>query len=95
MALTKEVLDDKIEVVSEYKHLQIRQATVIKEDGKEINRSYSRRRLTCGRLEGSGDDVTFADTDISKETAEIKAVAAAVWTTSVKNAWKAWLLANP
>ncbi len=91
MALTKTVLDDKIEIVTEWKHLQIREATVIKDDGTEISRSYHRRTLQCGTIDGSDN---FVDTDISSESTEIKAIAAAVWTQSVKDAWKAWLIAN-
>ena len=46
MALTKTIEDDKIEVVGQYKSIQIRTATVIKEDGKELSRSFSRRALS-------------------------------------------------
>ena len=91
MALTKTILDDKIEIVTEWKHLQIRQATVVKEDGTELSRAYHRRTLQCGTIDTSDN---FVDTDISSETAEVKAIAAAVWTQSVKDEWKAWLIAN-
>ena len=91
MAITKTILDDKIEIVSEFKHLQIRQATVIKEDGTELSRSYHRRTLHCGMLDGSDN---LVDTDISSETTEVKALAAVVWTTSVKDAWKAKLISE-
>jgi hypothetical protein len=91
MAITKTILDDKIEIVTEWKHLQIRQATVIKEDGKELSRAYHRRTVQCGTIDGSDN---FVDTDISSETTEVKAIAAAVWTQSVKDEWKAWLIAN-
>ena len=91
MALTKTVLDDKIEIVTEFKHLQIRQATIVKEDGVELSRSYRRRILHCGTIDASDN---FVDKDISSETAEVKAIAAAVWTQSVKDAWKADLIAN-
>ena len=91
MALTKTILDDKIEIVTEFKHLQIRQATVIKEDGTELSRSYHRRTLHCGMLDGSDN---LVDTDISSETTEVKALAAVVWTTSVKDAWKAKLISE-
>ena len=47
MALTKETKEDKIEIVGEYKTIQIRTATIIKEDGVEINRSFHRRTLDC------------------------------------------------
>ena len=91
MALTKTVLDDKIEIVTEFKHLQIRQVTIVKEDGVELSRSYHRRILHCGTIDASDN---FVDKDISSETAEVKAIAAAVWTQSVKDAWKADLIAN-
>ena len=91
MAITKTILDDKIEIVTEFKHLQIRQATVIKEDGTELSRSFHRRLLHCGTIDTSDN---FVDANISSETTEVKAIAAAVWTQSVKDAWKADLIAN-
>ena len=91
MAITKTIVDDKIEIVTDFKHLQIRQATIIKEDGTEISRSFHRRVLHCGGIDSSDN---FVDTDISSESAEIRAIATAVWTTSVKDAWKDKLIAN-
>ena len=91
MAITKTIVDDKIEIVAEFKHLQIRQATIIKEDGMELSRSFHRRMVHCGKLDASDN---FVDTDISSETTEVKAIAAAVWSQSVKDAWKAHLIAN-
>ena len=91
MALTKTILDDKIEIVTEFKHLQIRTATVVKEDGTELTRSFHRRVITPGTLDGSDN---LVDTDISSESTEVQGIAAAVWTTSVKNAWKAHLIAQ-
>ena len=91
MALTKTVADDKIEIVSSYKHLQIRTATTIKEDGKVLSTSFHRKSIQCGKLDASDN---FVDTDISSESAEVKAVAAAVWTQEVKDAYKAHLIAN-
>ena len=91
MAITKTIIDDKIEIVTEFKHLQIRTATIIKEDGVELSRSFSRRTLQCGSLD---DTLTnFVDTDISSESAEIQAICNAVWTSTVKDAWKTRLLA--
>ena len=89
MALTKTIIDDKIEVVSEFKTLQIRQSTIIKEDGKELSRSFHRRLLNCGKLDASDN---LIDTDISGESEEIKGIATTVWTQSVKDAWKAKLI---
>ena len=91
MALTKTTEEDRIEVVSEYKHIQVRTATVIKEDGVELNRSFHRKVLDCGDLDDSDN---FVETNISAESAEVQAICNAVWTTSVKNAWKAELIAS-
>jgi len=75
MAITKTTEIGKIEVVSEYKHVQVRTDTVIKEDGTEISRTFHRHVLQ-------------PDMDISGEDAEVQSVANAVWTDSVKAAWK-------
>ncbi len=91
MALTKTTEVDKIEVVTEFKNVQIRTATVIKEDGAELSRSFSRKVLNCGDLDDSDN---LVDTNISSESAEVQAICNAVWTTSVKNAWKAHLIAS-
>ena len=91
MAITKTLVDDKIEIVTEFKHLQIRQATVIKEDGTELSRSFHRRVLHSGTIDGSDN---FVDTDISSESTEIKAIAAAIWTQSVKDDRKAKLISE-
>tara|TARA_R100000655_G_C2974116_1_gene190830 strand:+ start:750 stop:1034 length:285 start_codon:yes stop_codon:yes gene_type:complete len=91
MALTKEITDDKIEIVGDYKAIQIRTASIIKEDGKELNRSFHRRVLHPGTLDASDN---LVDTDVSSESAEIKGIASSVWSTSVKNAWKAKLIAD-
>ncbi len=91
MALTKTIQEDKIEIVGEFKAIQIRTATIIKDDGEEISRSYHRKALECGTLDASDN---LVDTDISSESTEVKAIAGVVWTTTVKNAWKAHLIAN-
>ena len=91
MALTKTVLDDKIEIVTEFKHLQIRQATIIKEDGVELSRTYHRRMIHCGKIDASDN---WIDPDLTSETTEVKAIAAAIWSQSIKDAWKADLIAN-
>ena len=91
MALTKTLIEDKIEVVGDYKHIQIRTATVIKEDGVELSRSFHRRVLDPGTLDGSDN---LVDTNVSSESDEVKGIATSVWTTSVKNAWKAKLIAD-
>ena len=74
MAITKETKIEKIEVVGEYKAVQVRTDTVIKEDDKEISRSAHRH-------------VVHPDMDISGEDAEVQAVANSVWTDAVKSAW--------
>ena len=67
MALTKETIEDKIEIVGEYKNIQVRTATVIKEDGVEINRSFHRRTLDCISSEKNEDNSwTHTDTDVSR-----------------------------
>ena len=90
MAITKTIVDDKIEIVTEFKHLQIRQATIIKEDGTELSRSFHRRTIQCGDIDDSDN---FVMTDITSETDEVKVIAGAVWTQSIKDAWKAHLIA--
>ena len=91
MALTKSTEDDKIEIVGEYKHIQIRTATVIKEDGVELSRKFSRRVLRSGTLDASDN---FVDTDISSESAEIQTICNGVWSTTAKDAWKAKMIAS-
>ena len=89
MALTKEIVEDKIEIVGEYKNIQIRTATIIKEDGVEINRSFHRRILDCVSSEQNEDESwTHTDTDVSSESAEVQGIATAVWTDAVKTAKK-------
>ena len=78
MALTERTADDKIEIVGDYKHIQIRQATIIERDGVEISRSFSRR-------------VVSPLDDVSAETAEVQALAALVHTDAVKAAYAAHL----
>jgi len=90
MALTKTTEEDKIEIVGEHKTIQIRTATVIKEDGVELSRSFHRHFLECvSSVKNSDDSWTHTDTDVSGESAEVQAIANAVWTTTVKNAKKA------
>jgi len=82
--LTEETLEDKIEVVGDYKAVQVRTATVIKRDGTEISRSFHRHALQCSTK--SGD--TWADTDISGESTEVQGICNAVWTDAVKTAYQ-------
>ena len=91
MALTESIEYDKIEVIGLYKHVQVRKATVIKKDDVEITRSFFRYVLQAGTLDDSDN---LVDTDISGEPAEVSAICNAVWTTDVKAAWKAKLIAD-
>ena len=89
MAITKTVVQDKIEVVGDYKAIQVRTASVIKEDGVELTRSFHRHVLDCvSSVKNADDSWTHSDTDVSGESAEVQAIATAVWTTAVKNAKK-------
>jgi len=91
MALTESIEYDKIEVVGIYKVVQVREATVIKKDDKELTRSFRRYVLQPGTLDSSDN---LVDTDLSAEPAEVAAVCNAVWTDSVKAIWKAKLIAD-
>jgi len=91
MALAESIEYDKIEIVTPYKHVQVRKALVIKKDGTELTRSYERYVLQAGTLDASDN---LVDTDISGEPAEIQTVCNAVWTTDVKALWKAKLIAD-
>ena len=74
MAITKEVIQDKIEVVGDFKHIQVRTATVIKEDGVEISRSFSRHTVS-------------PNSDSTNESADVKAMVAQFHTDAVKKAY--------
>ena len=98
MALTESIEYDKIEVVGQYKAVQVRKATVIKKDGVELTRSFMRFVLEPGTLDASDN---LVDNPLTKEpdgitdiADEVKAVCNAVWTTTVKDAWKAKLIAD-
>jgi hypothetical protein len=91
MALAESIEYDKIEVVGQYKAVQVRKATVIKKDGTELTRSFERYVLQAGTLDGNNE---LIDTDLSAEPAEVSAICNAVWTTDVKAAWKAKLIAD-
>ena len=98
MALSESTEYDKIEIVGQYKYVQVRKATVIKRDGTEISRSYERFILYPGTLDGSDN---LVDNPLDKEpdgttviADEVKAICTAVWTSTVKDAWKAKLIAD-
>ena len=98
MALTETIEYDKIEVVGQYRGVQVRKATVIKKDDVELTRSFNRFVLDPGTLDESNNlvanpldkepDGTTAITD------EVKAICNTVWTDTVKDAWKAKLIAD-
>jgi hypothetical protein len=81
MAITKEIIQDKIEVVGDFKHIQVRTATVIKEDGKEISRSFHRH-------------VVSPNSDSTNESADVKAMVAQFHTDEVKKAYAEHLKNN-
>ena len=91
MALSESIEYDKIEVVGEYATVQVREATVISKDGKELTRSYRRYELNAGVLDASDN---LVDTDISSQPAEVQAIFNAVWTDSLKSSYKDFLIAN-
>ena len=91
MALAESIEYDKIEVVGLYKAVQVRKATVIKKDGTELTRSFERYVLQAGTLDGND---ALVDTDISAEPAEVQTICNAVWTTDIKPALKAKLIAD-
>jgi hypothetical protein len=81
MAITKRQVEDKIEIVGEFKHIQVRTATVIEEDGAELSRSFNRHVVAPGA-------------DVSGESAEVQAIAAAVHTDEVVSAYEAHIVAQ-
>ncbi len=98
MALTESIEYDKIEVVGLYKAVQVRKATVIKKDDVELTRSFYRYVLNAGTLDDSDN---LVDNPLDKEADgvtsipdEVKNICNVAWTTDVKAAWKAYLIAQ-
>ena len=98
MALTETIEYDKVEVVGQYQTVQVRKATVIKKDGIELTRSFERFTLDPGTLDESDN---LVDNPLTKEpdgvtdiSDEVKAICNAVWTSTIKDAWKAKLIAD-
>ena len=83
MALTKETVVDRIEVL-EMGQVQVRTATRVKEDGAILSSSFQRHVLDPSVKTGD----TWGDTDISGETARVQALCNATWTDSVKTAYQ-------
>ena len=90
MALTETQENDKLEVVNKF-NIQVRNATIIKKDGVELTRSFTRKVLHPGTLDASDN---LVDTDISGEDSDVQAICNAVWTDQVKADYKAFLIAN-
>ena len=74
MAITKEIVQDKIEIIGDFKHIQVRTATVIKEDGVELSRSFHRH-------------VVAPNDDSTNESADVKAMVAQFHTDAIKTAY--------
>jgi hypothetical protein len=81
LALTEETVQDKIEIVGDFKHVQVRTATVIKRDGVEISRSFSRHVVAPD----------ISSTDLANESTEVQAICNAIHTQAVKDAYAAHL----
>ena len=81
MALTERTEEDKIEVVGQFKHIQVRTATVVERDGEELTRAFHRKVLA-------------PDADVSGESAEVRGIADAVWTQEIKDAYAAHVAAS-
>ena len=77
MALTEEAIQDKIEIVGDFKHIQIRTAVVIKRDGTEISRNFSRHVVAPN----------ISADDLANESAEVQAICNAVHTDAIKTAY--------
>jgi len=90
MAITKTLENDKIEIIKKW-YIHVREATVIKEDGKELTRSFHRKVLDPGELDASDN---LVDRGISGEDSDVQAICNAAWTTQVKADYKAFLIAN-
>ena len=91
MALSERSENDKIEVVGRFKAVQVRRADIIERDGVEVARSFHRHTLVPGSVDA---DDNWTDTDISGEDADVQAICNAAWTQSVKDAYKAHLIAT-
>ena len=98
MALTESIEYDKIEVIGQYKVVQVRKATVIKKDGVELTRSFNRFVLDPGTLDESDNLVenplTKEPDGVTDIADEVKAICNAAWTSTIKDAWKAKLIAD-
>ena len=85
MALTKTIEVDQIEVVGPYKKIQVRTATVIKEDGTALSRSFHRKVLSPGSVHAVTG--AYVEPDVSSEDPVVQAIAGSAWTQAIKDAW--------
>jgi len=91
MALTERFENDKIEVVGQYKAIQVRRADIVERDGVEIARTFHRHVLQPGTLD---ENDALVNTDISGEDADVQAICNAAWTDAVKEAYRLHLVAT-
>ena len=91
MALTERCENDKIEIVGQYKAVQVRCATVIERDGVEVTRSFHRHVLHPGTLDAEDN---LVETDLSGEDADVQAICNAAWTDAVKESWRQHLITS-
>lgn len=91
MALTERCENDKIEIVGQYKAVQVRCATVIERDGVEVTRSFHRHVLQPGTLDAEDN---LVETDLSGEDADVQAICNAAWTDAVKESWRQHLITS-
>ena len=91
MALTKTIEIDQLEIIGPYKAIGVQEKTVIKEDDKEISSSIHRKILNCGDLDATDN---LVDTDVSSESTDVQNLCNTYWTTDIKNAYKAHLIAT-
>ena len=91
MALSEAIEYDRIEVTGKYKTVQVREATIISKDGKELTKSFHRYVLHPGTLDASDN---LVDTDLSDQPAEVSSVASAAWTQSIKDSYKTFLISQ-
>jgi len=88
MALEKTIINDKVEITGTYKAIGIREATIITDDGTEISRKFSRKVLQPCEKDIDGN---WIDTDVSGESSDVQAIANALWTTTLKTNYKAYI----
>jgi len=91
MALTERCENDKIEIVGQYKAVQVRCATVIERDGVEVTRSFHRHVLHPGTLDAEDN---LVETDLSDQDADVQAICNAAWTDAVKESWRQHLITS-